>query len=245
MRYLLGIGYVNRSDLLVKAVTSVSDLWKNVVVIDNSPSGSLQTEALLPEAVSVYTPPVPLTLPQTMNLLHRMAAERNCDAVLFMHNDAEAGAGTPNQLLKRLNNLQSTGTRWGAVTAVDNALSAYNMAAVRAVGPWDTVFPHYLADHDYLRRLKLSGYEVIQSDLPVHHHNNGGNTIKSNVHLKEMNDLNLPLYETYYNDKWGGKVGAEQYSLLFNQFPLNPVPDYLAFVDPENKELMINGSIHS
>jgi hypothetical protein len=231
-KMLLGIGYVNRADLLYQAVNSVDCLWENTVVIDNSQDGHLRDDGYLNNCVTVYTPPIPLTFTQTMNLLHRMAAEYNCDAVLYMHNDAEAEAGTPNGLVKMINQLQENGVRWGAVLTNWNTLAAYNMAAVREVGPWDTVFPHYLADHDYYRRLRLAGYAIIETGLPVYHHNGGGSTLKADAHLNEMNNLTFYLYEQYYQAKWGGGAGGEQYGLLFNEFPLNPLPQYLAFIDP-------------
>jgi hypothetical protein len=232
MKFLIGIGHVNRVDLLVKAVNSIPSLWKNAVIIDNSPNMSLAEAAGLQNSVPIYAPPFPFTLTQTMNFLHRIAAELNCDSVLFMHNDAEAQAGTPENFMAVLNHLQKYDIRWGAIFTNHHTIVAYNMAAVRQVGPWDTVFPHYLADHDYHRRLKLAGYALVDSGLPVHHHNGGSNTINSDVHLKEMNDLTFPLYEAYYHSKWGGKVGEEYYPLLFNQFPLNPITNYLGYISP-------------
>lgn len=229
MKMLVGIGYVNQRDLLPHAVQSVSAFWPDITIIDNSGSREMLNLFYL---ASIYRPPAPLSYSQTMNLLHRFAAERGYDAVIFMHDDARAHQGTPEALRSLLHVLEKVGTKWGAVLTSGHTLTAYNMKAVREVGPWDTVFPLHFAADDYHRRLKLSGYELIETGLAVSHENGGGMTTKSDPKLQFTHNLMYPLYQKYYIAKWGGLPGNEEYDQIFNKFPLNPVKNYLSVYSP-------------
>ena len=84
MKYLHGIFVVNRPDLLELAVRSVECLWPDAFILDNSPGGQIGTERAWP--IPVVRPSVPLSFPQTVNFLHRMALEKGADVY-----DAEAG----------------------------------------------------------------------------------------------------------------------------------------------------------
>ncbi|MEI7028209.1 glycosyltransferase family 2 protein [Paenibacillus sp. y28] len=224
--YAAAVGYTGRPDLLQQALQSVQPLWNNTLVIDNSKELSIASNPAL-AAVPVYQPPVPFTYSQTMNLLHRIGADRGCEVIIFARNDALAHPGTTEKLLDMIGTLQITGQKWGAVFTASRALAAYNMAAVREVGPWDIHFPHEFSDDDYHRRLQLAGYELVSTDLAaalLHE----GQLEKSNPEPRINPDLMRTLYEQYYVQKWGGRPGEEQFKQLFNQFPLNPVPNYLS-----------------
>ncbi|NMM51810.1 glycosyltransferase family 2 protein [Paenibacillus aquistagni] len=215
MKYLVGIPYVNRIDLLHRAIHSVPVYWPHTVVLDNSPARELRQASWLQQVVTVVEPLVPLTFVQSMNAFQRMAAEREADAVFYMHNDAEAHPGTPEKFLEVLSSLQAAGKKWGIALTNFDALAAYNMEAVRAAGPWDTVFSSYFADIDYHRRLRLAGYEEVFTGLPVEHH--GSSTRKSDSKVNFMVDVTWPLYERYYELKWGGKMAEERYHTPFNR----------------------------
>ena len=212
MRYILGIPFLNRPDLLRVAIQSVKPLWPHTLIIDNSDTG-LDT-AMWP--VPVVRPPVPLMISQTMNLLQRLAAERSCEVVLFMHNDAEAAVGTPERLLAIIEEAITSKQRWGVVFTHYDILAAYSMEMARVVGQWDTTLPAYFADDDYYRRVRLAGYEFINTGLQVIHHNNGSSTLKSDPRLMFLNNVTFPLYERYYTAKWGGLPGSETYDWPFN-----------------------------
>jgi len=229
MDYLAAIAYVNRPDLLRKALASVKPYWKRLTVIDNSPGRELRGMDLQAAAPGsrLFVPPVPYSFAQTMNLLHRLGAEQRADTVIFMHNDAEAYPGTPEKFLEALAHLQSGLRRWGAAFTNYHTLVAFNMRAVRKVGPWDIILPRYYGDYDYYRRLALSGYELVHTKLRVHHHDGGANTVKADPKLKFNHDIMMPLYLSYYEKKWGGRPGRERYALPFKTFPHNPVKNYL------------------
>lgn len=223
MNYLLAIPYVNRPDLLEKAVRSVQYFWPHTTIIDNSDAG------LDPSAwpVQLVRPSVPLTFSQTMNLVQRMATDQSCDFYFFMHNDAEAGEGTPERLLAVVEQAVTSGQRLGVAFTAYDTLAAMNMTMVREVGRWDTNLPQYYADNDYYRRVRLAGYEMLYTDLEVTHHNGASSTIKSDPRLGYINGVTHPLYSQYYSAKWGGDSGAETYDWPFDGAPLISFVHYL------------------
>ncbi|MDB5056006.1 MAG: hypothetical protein JWM44_4056 [Bacilli bacterium] len=228
MKYLAAIAHVNRPDLTKRAIQSVKPYWNHLTVIDNSSSRELKDVDLGAPGSKLYVPPVSYSFSQTMNLLHRFGAEQEADVILFMHNDAEAHQGTAEKFLKNVESLQNKGSKWGAAFTNYHTLVAFNMKAVRKVGPWDIILPHYHADKDYYRRMHLSGYELVETRLGVTHHDNGGNTLKADSPYKFRHDILLPLYGKYYAKKWGGKPGAELFSKPFGAFSQNPVKTYLS-----------------
>lgn len=212
MRYLLGIPFVNREDLLSLAVGSVRAMWPHTLIVDNSEDGLSAADW----PVRIIRPHVPLTFTQSMNLLQREADARGCDAVLFMHNDGEAAPGTPEKLLAALEAAHESRRPWGVAFTHYDTLAAFNAEAVACVGPWDTTLPQYFADNDYYRRLRLHGYEVLETGLPVAHHNNASSTVKSDPFRGHHNGVTFGLYGGYYEQKWGGPPGGERFDWPFD-----------------------------
>ncbi len=211
MKYLLGIPFTNREDLLERALESVKAMWPYTVIADNSEAG------LDPSAwpVEVVPSSVPLTFSQSMNLLQRWAAERSCDALIYMHNDAEAGPGTAERLLEIIEEAFITDPGWGVTFTLYDTMASLNMTAVGKVGAWDITLPQYYADNDYYRRIRLAGFGVIETGLPVIHANGGSSTIKSDSRRNFLNGVTFPLYHRYYVAKWGGPPGHELYDKPF------------------------------
>lgn len=80
MKYVLGIPYVNRPDLLRLAVNSVQKLWPDAFIIDNSEYGEIHSNIKeWPVAVIRIVGVAPLSFSQSMNLVGHMALKRNCD----------------------------------------------------------------------------------------------------------------------------------------------------------------------
>lgn len=212
MRYLLGIPFVNREDLLGLAVESVRAMWPHALVVDNSEDGLRPADW----PVEILRPPVPLTFSQSMNLLQRESEARACDVLIFMHNDAEAAPETPERLLAALAEAHESGRRWGAAFTNYDTLAAFDAEAAACVGPWDTTLPQYFADNDYYRRLRLHGYETLDTGLPVAHHNNASSTVKSDPWRGHHNGVTFGLYGGYYAQKWGGPPGGEAFDWPFD-----------------------------
>jgi hypothetical protein len=221
MKYIVGIPYRNRIDLLQDAIDSIKCYWDNLVLIDNSGCQELSTQGFGKDFL-IIEPIVPLTFTQSQNAFIRIANERACDFYMYMHNDAVAENGTPEKMLDFIQQLFDTERFWGAVftNAVDgfqpDLLAAYNMEAVHNVGLYDTVFPDYFTDCDYYRRMIIKGYELINSGLKLIHQNGGSNTINSDYMLKSINNRKHVLYRQYYIAKWGGEPGREFFTVPFN-----------------------------
>lgn len=201
------IPYVNRHDLLLKAVSSVPRrLTTEPVVINNSGGGvDVRCESI--------DPPVPLTFSQTQNLMLAVAQGRRVPFYLFMHNDAEAGPDTIERLYQMAMQECSKG-KWGAIFTSYDALAAFNTEAMSAIGGWDAMLSWYLADCDTYRRLRLAGYPILDSNLPVTHE--PSQTLNSDPYRKLCVDLEVPFRESYYRAKWGGVNGSEKYDKPFN-----------------------------
>lgn len=221
MKYIVGIPYRNRIDLLQDAINSIKYYWDNLVLIDNSGCQELSTQGFGKDFL-VIEPIVPLTFTQSQNAFIRMANERACDFYMYMHNDAVAENGTPEKLLELIQQLFDVKRNWGAVFTKAVAgfhpdlLAAYNMEAVNNVGLYDTVFHDYFTDCDYYRRMIIKGYEMINSELKLRHQNKGSNTVNSDDNLLFIFQKTFPLYRNYYISKWGGDAGRETYTVPFN-----------------------------
>ncbi|HEX7057247.1 MAG TPA: glycosyltransferase family 2 protein [Bacilli bacterium] len=216
MKFKIGLAYVNRPDLLLTAANSIRPFWRETILIDNSEQRELVTHPFFAANFRVIAPIVPLTFSQSMNLLQTVGMDEKCDVILFMHNDAEAAPGSAEQLLAMAEQLIADGKRWGAIFTHYDVFVAFSMEAVRNVGRWDTNLPQYFADNDYYRRLRLAGYPTIDSGLPVTHHN-ASSTIRSDPLREHINGITFPLYAKYYEAKWGGGPGNEQFSVPFNR----------------------------
>lgn len=201
MKYLVGIGYMNRLDLLEQAVNSIKAYWPNTVVVDNSEGRDLRHANTLSSKVTIYEPPVPLTFPQMINYLLERAKESSCDVLIFMHSDAEAKKGVPEAFLQLIKDVQQEEKKWGVIFTNYDTLCAINIKAANDVGGHDTVFTAYFSDCDYYFRLQSAGYKMMQTDLPVFHH--GSSTIKSDSYFHYITSITFPLYQTYLHNKWG------------------------------------------
>lgn len=215
MKYIVAIPCVNRIDLLREAIDSIKPFWDSLVLIDNTVGRELSKQSF-GKAFSIIEPIVPLTHSQTMNAVIRIAAEKSCDFFIAMHNDALADSGTPDKLLESIYQLFDTKRNWGMVFTHYDILCVFNTETVLNVGLWDTVFPLYFADNDYYRRIRLKGYETVESGLSVFHQNGGSNTIRSDSMLGFINGKTFNIYKEYYISKWGGEPGRERYTVPFN-----------------------------
>ncbi len=221
MKYIVGIPYRNRIDLLRDAINSIKCYWDNLVLIDNSGCQELSTQGFGQDFL-IIEPIVPLTFTQSQNAFIRIANERACDFYMYMHNDAVAENGTSEKLLELIQQLFDEKRNWGALFTDEVAgfhpdlLAAYNMEAVNNVGQYDTVFPDYFSDCDYYRRMIIKGYELINSELKLIHQNGGSNTINSDYVLKSINNRKYVLHRQYYIAKWGGEPGREIFTVPFN-----------------------------
>jgi predicted O-methyltransferase YrrM len=209
--HVLGIPFVVGEGLLRRAVDSVAPLWPSTVIIDNS-DGGLDAAAW---PVDVVRPAVPLSFSQTMNLLQALGRDASCEAVMLLHSDAAPAADAPARLLATLDEASAAGRRWGIAFTAYDAFAAYSAAMIADVGPWDVTLPQYFADIDYYRRVRLAGWEVLETGLPVLH--DASSTIRLDEARGRHNAVTFPLYEQYYAAKWGGAPGRETFERPFDR----------------------------
>lgn len=210
----LFVPYVNRFDLLEKAVRSAVADGVEINIINNSNGASIG----IPGVDFIQRrPPVPLTFAQTQNWFLNIA-EGDADYgpfYLFMHSDAEAGEGTVQKLVEMAQKLTDEGRKWAVVFTAYDALAAFNTQAFLEIGGWDTELTWYSGDVDVYRRLKLAGYELVDSNLPVHHE--PSQTLKADPEIKRKVDLMFPFRQYYYQNKWGGEPGHEKFDTPFGR----------------------------
>jgi GT2 family glycosyltransferase len=208
--YRLYIPHVNREDLLDKAVNSVWDLRENLTIIDNSQGGLVRSFP----GFEIVRPTVPLLFFQTMNFILTDALRRGCKIAMFMHSDGEVTK--PGFASEVLQIAREAPAGWGVIFTLYDVLAAYNTEVVETVGLWDSSLPWYWADDDYFRRLRLSGMSVIEAG-GEHVKHVGSATINSDERMMVINHATFPLYEAYYERRWGGKKGTERYAHPFNR----------------------------
>lgn len=201
--YCLFIPYVNRPDLLARAVASVCELgpW----IINNSASAPAS------DGGSLVLPSVPLTFSQSMNFGIHHAKSCGLKFCFFLHSDAEAAPGVGLQLL---HGARQASERWGAIFTNYDAFVVFNVEACHAVGDWDVHLPWYFADNDFYRRLRLAGYPTLESNLEVHHE--PSQTLRADAQLSFVNRVVFPLHRQYYAAKWGGEPGRERWDKPFD-----------------------------
>ena len=204
--YCAFIPYVNRPDLLKKAVDSSRSIHPRV--IDNSKTG---------EGARLYWsmyPPVPLSFSQTMNLMLRETRDNGAVICIWMHSDAEAAPGTCTELLRLAREYTASGRKWGVLFTNYDALSAINMTAADDVGEWDTNLQWYASDCDWYYRMKLCGWELVETNLPVYHE--PSQTLKADPLISAQVNAMFPYRTLYYAQKWGGNPGHEVFTRPFN-----------------------------
>ena len=201
----------NRRDLLDKAIASIPEFWPLLTVVDNSPDGMCDG---LPDGITVMRGPVPLTFTQSHNWFYQDAKQRGAKFILWMHTDAEAIDGGHLRLLELARQYTAEGRKWGLIWTIYDSLCALNLEMIADVGGYDTIFPKYFCDNDHTRRMRLAGWETIDSGINTNHI--GSQSILSDPKAKFLNDVTFPLYRQYYIRKWGGEPDRETFTVPFN-----------------------------
>jgi hypothetical protein len=201
----------NRRDLLDKAIASIPEFWPLLSIVDNSPDGMCDG---LPEGITIMHGPIPLTFTQSHNWFYKDAKEKGCKFILWMHTDAEAVDNGHLRLLDFARE-QCVGKRkWGLAWTSYDSLTALNLDMISEVGGYDTIFPKYFCDNDHTRRMRLAGWETIDTGIVTKHI--GSQSILSDPKAKFLNDVTFPLYQQYYIKKWGGTVDHETFTRPFD-----------------------------
>lgn len=224
MKAMYFIFYKIEKDFVNEAIDSIHEKVSKICIINNS-GDVVDFGDTRKERLEIITPEYPLTFSQTFNLARKIAINNGMDVLFTQHSDAkfinvEDSLNFINYVIpfNKFSKAELKG-KWGQVLTNHDIVTAYNVEMLKDVGEMDTVFPQYFADCDYLRRMSLNGWEIVQSDFgdKVLHMGGGSTTMKNDKHLKMTQNYTFPLYEQYYVSKWGGSLGKEKYLVPFNK----------------------------
>ena len=208
--YRAFIALVNREDLLRRAVESSYDVLPELTVIDNSPHG-----ITFDPGCKVFRAPMPIQFSHSMNYAMLETRRQGAHICLWMHCDAWAPEGAYLKLIEAIHGYEAEGRKWGVVFTNYDALVAINTALIDDVGLWDNNIPWYFSDNDFYRRVRLGGYETIDTGIEVHH--DYSQTLKSDPEVSFLNSILFPMYQQFYRAKWGWVDGKETFDRPFNR----------------------------
>lgn len=228
MRYKLHIPYGGSVEpMLREAVESVREIGNIHIWSDGVPAPDI-------EGVTHHELP-PNGAAATINMA--LQSSWDDDVALLMHADALAYNDGARRFLDFTRATFERGERWGVIFTLYDVLMAFNMKAVHEVGYWDTRLYQYGADDDYYYRLKLAGWNIVESGdntaveripdpyLPYAERNDsvgvihrGSATARSNPLFKHISDGRNHGNSLYYIFKWGGLPHEEKFTRAFEDF---------------------------
>ena len=201
------IPWVNREDLLEKAILSVPS-WLRVVVIDHGQDMTIP----LPSGVTRLSMETRLKFSQIQNFMLRLAVSNGIKHLFFMHSDASCQA----QVFDKLIETARASDEWGVIFTHYDVLAAFHVPNLLArVGVWDETFEWYRSDCDYYRRVRLAGLATADTGLVVHH--TPSSTIGADPAEKAHVESVARWHKNHYLHKWGGENGGEKFSVPYNQ----------------------------
>jgi hypothetical protein len=207
--------YVNRPELLKRAVDSFAATWDELTIVDNSGYG-IDTD--LPDSVTIFEPPVPLSYAQSCNWMLKDAEKKHVDFILHFHSDATTTNPTAvHELLTYVRQMRDSGMdRWACAWTLYDVFWAVNPIAARDVGGWDTDFPNYHTDQVMKQRWKRRGWQLIDTHIEGMSHE-GSAVTNSDPELKLRQQFMFPLIRMYYQSMYGGIPGEEKTLVPFDR----------------------------
>lgn len=211
---LVGIPFVNRVDLLERAIACVPD---DIGVMIQNNSGLPDPELKRP----VFRPHVmAMSYSQSMNLFQQEADRQGYPFWLFMHSDGMAQRQDFERLVSLAEKCLSEGRKWAVIYTCYDVLACYSTEALNSIGGWDTTFPNYFSDNHNYRKLRLAGFEMLQLENHTVEHGvdgKGSQTINSDTILRRTNEILFPAYAQLYREMWGGAPGGETFITPWNK----------------------------
>lgn len=201
---VLAIPGLNRPDLLVQCLASVNEPIERLIVIDNSPDGSIGRAAA---GAEVITPGANLGVAASWNLAMKVAPRAPWWA--FAGLDTSFGDGDLARLAEMPDEpMVRCLLRFGAF--------GLNRACLDRVGWFDENFhPIYVEDCDYEYRCRLAGVPIIDLPSSTVHLEGGSVTIRG---AGTDNGRTFPANHAYFQAKWGGRArGGETFTSPFDR----------------------------
>lgn len=226
MKKFIFIPVVNGLDLLKKACESVSGVFEESIILNNS-GKEIPLDIYKDTNFKVITPiGAPLSFINTMNWAINKAILEEYDYFSFMHNDAELIKDAGMMLNTKTENLIKNHLDHNvAIMFTDyDAFCIYITKNIKKVGlfgdenwPNKDIGASYFADNDYFRRVRLLGFELIENpDITPNVIHHASMSIRNDELFHKQSNINYILAEEYYYKKWGGKPPNEIFNTPFN-----------------------------
>jgi hypothetical protein len=225
MKKFIFIPVVNGFDLLQKACESITNIYEESIILNNS-GREIPIDIYKNTNFKVITPlGSPLSFINTMNWAIQKAIDENYDYFAFMHNDAEIINNAGIELLTKTEYLiQNEKHNIAVIFTNYDVYCTYITKSIKNVGFFgDDNWPNknkgasYFSDNDYFRRVKLLGYDMLNSneigDNVIHH---GSMSIRNDENFSKQSNINSELARNYYFKKWGGYPGEEKFNIPFD-----------------------------
>jgi hypothetical protein len=223
MKTFIFIPVVNGFDLLQKACASISNVYEESFILNNSGT-VIPSEIYENTNFQVITPERPLSFINTMNWAIKKAIDEDYDFFAFMHNDGEVTNGVGLALKEKTESIINNGNDNVAIhfTRYD-VYCTFITKLIKNVGFFgDEMWPnkdighHYLSDNDYYRRVALMNYQILDDgklgDNVIHH---GSMSIKNDEDFRKQSCINKNLAMEHYIKKWGGRPHEEKFTIPF------------------------------
>lgn len=234
--YAAYVFYVNRPELLDRAIKCFPHLHSELIVVDNSSgegverdlydAGFIDTAAFVSEnhGRHSFRPPVPMTYSQACNWMLKDAQRKGASLILHFHSDAHStNPNAVQELLAIARKDKAEGKRVCCWYTLHDILWCINVEALADIGGCDTNFFSYFTDNDLSRRWELAGWTRVNSGVEGISHA-GSATINSDPKLKCAVGRIFPLQGKLYELKWGGEPGKEKFThpYGYQEFDLKP-----------------------
>jgi len=213
---LIYIPFINRLDLLDRAVASIRAHWKHLVILDQSDEG---IGARWDAEVAVYRMAPRLQFSAMMNWAADLGRERGVRYLCFMHNDAECvadAAATALQIARERDDGQL-----GVLLTNYDAFSVFVLSTLRRVGCWDESFPWYVSDVDFYHRVRRAGLRIENAGdcaLVRHDTSQTWQAMPRADAEKSVHRVTRWAHD-HYRHKWGGDPGHEVHTVPYNEKP--------------------------
>lgn len=189
-----------RRDLLEGMLASIDVRVEKLVLIDNSPDGSM-TAGMDGENRVILRPHHNLGVSASWNLgikitpLSPLWIITNADVVF--------GPGDLGRIIEAM-------AEYDVVAMHGLAIFGFSRKVIERAGFFDENFiPAYYEDNDWLWRCRLA--ELSMTWLGTTSEHKASSTIKASLHFRSENNRTFPVNGTYYREKWGGMPFDEQY----------------------------------
>lgn len=210
--------FVNRPDLLTRALNCFPDLWDDCTIVDNSAEGAPVLDLAWPkdrdrgrDFPRWWRPPVPLHYSQSINWMLADAQRKQKPLILHFHADAlSTNPAAVSTLLAAARADLAAGKRACCWYTFHDILWAISTVALADIGGCDTRFHDYFCDGDLRVRWERSGWQRVQAEVPGITHE-GSATIKSDERRNWENGHTFQHYSALFRAKFGGDPGHEIY----------------------------------